>query len=812
MAIVFSARSAPAQNAPVITGSDSSAAGQIRGKVINGASRTPVVGAAVEVVSAGAATATARTSTDADGAFRIEGLAPGRYRTRIRAVGYGPRELSAVDIASSSTSVDLATVELTAVAVELQQQVITGQRQDLQLAPDRNTYIIRDMPTTRGGTAIDVLRNVPGVDVDIDNVVSLRGNSGVIVQMNGRPSPLKPAQLGNFLAQLPADVVDKVEVIPNPSAREAPEGVAGIINIVLKQKTDAGIGGGATAGVGTTGQFNVGGNLGYQRGPVSLYGSYGFLRDNRPRTESIFRENRYLDPLTYLEEAGQRTRIPHAHTLTGSAGYKLGEHDELSADIVYSKRTQAESYGLLYRDLNAARDITGLSNRLTLGTQHQFNLESSLAYKHTFADKSHTLEAEANVVREQEGGPGSVSTDTLALSGTPIGSTDIENQTSWERPNENSIKVDYARPLSAVISLETGYKGSLQRFHTTLDTHVFDAARGAFVDDSTRISDFTYRQDVNAAYALLNGENGKLRFQGGVRVERAATKFDLTRTGATYRNDYNSLFPSALVAYDIDDARQVKLSFSTRIRRPDDTDLIDPTVHYADPLNVSRGNPYLKPEYIRAFELGLQRSGERMTIQLTPFFRHTIDAVRTIRTIDAAGVSTRTFANVATSNAYGTDATLAMTGGRLTGFLGMSAFRQVTNAANVEPGLNVKTFGLTARTNASYRVSNTVNLQTLISYQAPMLVEQGRNAARTQVSIAAQKKLMQDRMSLTFRLIDPFKTYRESFTMTDAQIFQISNRRSAVRGLLVSANWTFGKQQKKRGRDPNETIDTSGAP
>jgi outer membrane receptor protein involved in Fe transport len=108
------------------------------------------------------------------------------------------------------------------------------------------------MPTTRGGTALDVLRNVPSVDVDIDNVVSLRGNTGVVIQINGRPSPLKPAQLGNFLAQLSADMVDRVEVIPNPSARDDPEGVAGIINIVLKQKPDIGTSGGLTLAGGTT--------------------------------------------------------------------------------------------------------------------------------------------------------------------------------------------------------------------------------------------------------------------------------------------------------------------------------------------------------------------------------------------------------------------------------------------------------------------------------------------------------------------------------------------------------------------------------
>ena len=154
---------------------------------------------------------------------------------------------------------------------------------------------------------------------------------------------MKPAQLGNFLAQLPADMVDKVEVIPNPSARDDPEGVAGIINIVLRKEADAGRSGGFTLAGGTTGRAEIGGNLGYQRGPLTLFGSYGFLRDNRPRRDSIYRENLYLEPMTFLSERGRRSQIPLAHTLTGSAGYKLSAHDELSADVMYSTRSEAES-------------------------------------------------------------------------------------------------------------------------------------------------------------------------------------------------------------------------------------------------------------------------------------------------------------------------------------------------------------------------------------------------------------------------------------------------------------------------------------
>jgi len=783
------------------TSTTTPATGEIRGRVTNAANGTPIGVATVEVAPGSAATASRRgAATGADGSFVIDGLEPGRYHVRIRRLGFRPRDLPPVDITASSPTVDVGTVALSAVAVDLQSVVVAGQRQNVEMAPDRTTYVVRDMPTTRGGSALDVLRNVPSVDVDIDNVVSLRGNSGVIVQLNGRPSPLKPAQLGNFLSQLPADMVDKVEIVPNPSARDDPTGVAGIINLMLKQDADAGTSGGVTLAGGTTGQVNVGGNLGYQRGPLTFYGSYGFLRDWRPRTDAIFRANTYLTPITYLDESGRRIQEPLAHTLTSSAGYKLGDQDELSFDMMYSTRRQEETYNILYRDLNAAQTITGLSDRHTSGMNNEFNFESALGYKHRFADKAHKLSSELRLVRDGEGGPGSVVADTLGMDLEPIGISALEKQEGWEHPSENSLKVDYVRPLSSAVRLETGYKGSLQRIHTTLDTRVFNAAEAAYIPDPTRISDFTYRQVVNAIYGMLNAVSDKFQLQGGIRVERATTQFHLTTLNSTYNNPYNSVFPSGLIAYNIDDTHQVKLSYSTRIRRPDDTDILDPTPHYADPLNLSRGNPYLKPEYIRALELGVQRTGERVTVQLTPFFRRTLDAVRSLRTIDTAGVATRTFANIATSDAYGGDATVSLSGGPLTGFAGASAFRQVSDAANLGPGLSIRTFGWRVRANASLRMSASRDLQALASYQAPMTVEQGRNASRTQFSLAARQKLAQDRMSVTLRMIDPFKTSRESSTTIDPRFYQTSDRTRSIRGLLLSVNWMFGRPEKQ-GRD-----------
>ncbi|MGH7616059.1 MAG: TonB-dependent receptor plug domain-containing protein, partial [Gemmatimonadaceae bacterium] len=272
-------------------------------------------------------------------------------------------------MAVASTGVaDVGTVRLVAAALELQSVAVTEKRSDVQLAPDRNTYVVRDMPAAKGGTALDVLRTVPGVDVDIDNLVSLRGNSEVTIQINGRPSALKPAQVGDFLAQLPADMVDKVEIISNPSARDDPTGVAGIINILLKQEADAGTHGGATVSAGTTQQGNAGINAGYDHKGLSLYGSYGFLRDRRPRSEALFRENEYDTPLTYLDEFSTRLQVRQIHTVTGSADYQLTGRDDLSLEMLASTRHDDENFDFAYRALDASRALSGLTDRLSAGT------------------------------------------------------------------------------------------------------------------------------------------------------------------------------------------------------------------------------------------------------------------------------------------------------------------------------------------------------------------------------------------------------------------------------------------------------------
>ncbi len=775
--------------------------GELRARVVAEGGAAPVNGARVDVLRAGTLAAVARAATAEDGTVRVR-VATGRYRVRLTALGFAPRELAAVEVREGATT-DLGIIALVVRPAELSRVTVSGEADIVTLAPDRNQYVVKDMPAVRGGNVLDVLRNVPSVDVDIDNVVSLRGNSGVTIQINGRPSPLKAQQLGEYLASLPADLVERVEVIPNPSAKDDPDGSAGIINIVLKREPDAGTSGGMTVSGATTGNFTTGASVGAQKGKWTAFGSLSGYRTAWIRTDNIHRDNFAVSP-TFLDERARQDTRQYGVTTTARVAYQPTARDEISFDGLFTSRVEFEVDSNVYRNLDAAHAFASANDRVTTNNNRRFNLDLNTGWRHAFEEKGHRVSVDARLYRATEQGPLDIKAHTLAADFSRNGFSAVEDQYGLEAPGETFVKVDWVKPLASWLRLDAGYKGLLQAWETLYDTQVENLGTGVFGPDSNRISNFTFTQRTHSVYGVLNAQAGHWLLQAGLRLEDAATTFHLRTRDSTYDNHYRSHFASALAAYNFTDNDQLKVSVSERIRRPDPGFQIDPSLSYTDPLNVSRGNPFLRPEYIRSFELGYQHQSGTVTVQLSPFFRRTTDAIRPIRTIDTLGVATRTFANVATSDAYGVDATVGRSVGSLTGFVGASGFRQVSDAANLGAGLSADAFVWTARANIAWRVSRTLDVQGLVTYRAPQTVEQGTQGAQLRPSFAIRQKLMDERLALTLRIIDPFSSATEISTTIDPRFIQESNRTRVIRGLLISANWTFGKQRKQHEQLPDD--------
>lgn len=772
----------------------------IRGVVVDESTSRPLGSATVSVWSVNDASLVTGTLTRPDGSFRVEGIRPGRYRVRVSSVGYASFESEAVALTPGSPTADLGTIRVAAQAVELEGVTAEGERARAVLAADRNSYQVSDMPATAGGSAVDVLRNVPAIEVDIDGRVSMRGSENVAVQINGRPAPMRGDQLAMFLQQLPANMVERIEVIPNPSARFDPDGMAGIVNIVLRQNTDLGASGGLTLGAGTSGRLNAAGNAGYQKGPWSLFGSYGFFTHERRSTAYNFRENRFQDPMTILVQDSEGGQNPLSHSLNGNAEYRLSERNSLSTSFMLSQRATEIHNRNLYAVMNAERDVTGRSERLADTENGGAVVDASIAFRRVVQRSAHELNAELRINRSSNGVENLFTVTPLDLQGQPNGADPSYEATSLDAVNRNlTAQLDYMRPLSGALRLETGYKGTTRLLDNDFSARTRAAGQTEWSVDLARSNAFAYEEQVHAGYAVLNASRGPYQLQGGLRLEQALTRFSLEGTGESFENDYFSFFPSGLLAYDLSENTQLKASYSKRIQRPN-TQLLNPFVVESDPLNLFVGNPYLGPEYTHAFELGYQRRGALGSLQLTPFFRRTVGAVRRVKTVDDDGVAVTTFANFATSDSYGGDATASFRFGPFNGFAGFNVFRMVTDGSNVESSLASDAFGWSTRSSLSYRLNRRLDVQGFLMYRAPMEVEQGRVSGTTMMHLGARHKVFGERGSLSLRVSDPFGLMGFSFVTEDERHYQLSERSFGMRGVYLGLSLNVGRPPRMQQR------------
>ena len=747
---------------------------------------------------------------NADGSFQIEGLTPGRYAVRVRALGYAPVARNDVVVASEHPITDIGSIALSRVAAQIAGQEVRADRDEVVLAPDRNSYSTKNMTTAIGGTAIDVLRNVPSVEVDGSNNVSLRGNQSVIVQINGRSSPLYGDQLANFLAQLPASTIARVEVSTNPSAKNDPEGTAGIINIVLNQEADLGLSGGATAATGTTGLVNVNGNIGRQAGPTTAFLSYGLYRDSRPMGGFTNQTNLGGTSPAFVMSHIDGSNEPRWQNATFRSEYRFTEHNALSADAVVSRGRSTRNSASYYSDLDRARDTIGLFDQFNTQNWRSIFQDYSAAFRRTGDARATTYSTELRLTQGHSTSDGflfgnvyqgDASTGAYAIPKEQ--DVTISGNPSW------SLQSDYTHPFSASTKLEAGIKGAIRHTSSDFSAAYADSATGLFAPARDRSITFDYREQISSSYAVLSQRLGKVQTQAGLRLEQADTRLDLPAAAPDsqrFGTRYASAFPSGIVSYNFTDLRSVKLSYSRRISRPNPYQLT-PVVQKEDARNIFEGNPALRPEYTDAVELGLQDSHNWGTLQLTPYLRRTAHAVRFIQRIDTTGVTTGTFDNVASVVTMGSDLNLTVKHGPVTLLTGGSVYHyasDATNLTNTLGNLSTQAVVWSTRANATWKLSPAMDAQFFANYRAPFTTESGSQSAFVSMNLALRRKLWNDRGSLAVRVADPFNMMTFGSRTQSARVVQLTERSFGMRGVFISFSRNFGQELKLRPT-PQET-------
>jgi ferric enterobactin receptor len=780
--------------------------GEVRGVIIDGAANTPIARASVAVRTKGSAALVAGAVARDDGAFRVQGLRPGTYYLRITALGYGPVSTPEFSVSPAALNSDLGSIKLEKVAIALSDVQVKAERDAMTIEPDRNTYKAKEIAAT-ANNASQILESVPSVSVDGDGKVSLRGNENVVVQINGRPAPMTGTQLGQYLKQLPSGVIDRVEVITTPSARQDPEGMAGIINLVMKQNVDLGLSGGVTvASAAASGRYNGSGNLGYQVGPWTSFTSYGFNADDRDidginnRTKLSFG-----NPLSFTEQDILGNQTNAGHNLTSTLDYKVNTRDVLSNALTLNMRRFNDNSIATYSELNSGRSLTDYYNRVRDSRVKSWIIDYNVALKRTFEARKNELSGEVRYNRSHDNDHTdqwrlSLQNPELSATSDALNPVDREADRTDATTQTLNAQLDYMKVLKARRKIETGYKGTGRFIDRDFDVRKDALGTGAWIN-SNLSNALDFSEQVHAIYGQLSQGVGKFDLLGGLRAEYANRDFKLSRSGESFPYDYASLFPSAIANYKWNEGLQGKLGYSRRIRRPG-TGELNPFPQFFDPQNVFFGNPKLNPEYTDAFELGLTRTGKYGTFQFSPFYRHTNDIIRvvinTADTFEGREITSVSFQNLDKSDSWGTDVNGQLRLGALGNVLGgFNLFKQVTDGGG-ESSLSSNAVVWMARMNATINASKNTTLQGMYFYRAPTKIERGEFAAQQGANFSVRQKIMEGKATVSLRVQDPFNTAGMKIRTGDDNITQVTQRKFGVRAAFLTFQYNFGQVPKVR--------------
>jgi iron complex outermembrane receptor protein len=832
--------------------------GTVTGTVVESPSGRPLAAVLVTLRAPGDTSAVAGATTDAAGRFRIV-AAPGRYALTAARLGYNTYRRADVAVAAGAPT-DVGSIQLAAATLLLQEVQVVTEAATAIVAADRTIYSTRDMPVASGGMATDVLRSVPELEVDVNGSVQLRGTAAQIY-INGRPAPMQGQALEVYLQQFPADRIDRVEVIPNPSARFEAEGAGGVVNIVLKRNVDLGLSGSFFANAGSRGEVGGGGRLTWQRGPFTVFGG-GFLRrSDRTTTSYDLRQNLLTQPITLLQQDAFSDREGWSGNVDLTTEFSLSERSTLRAEGSAWRNTSDADGITTYTEMDEARIPLELYDRASLNHNTNLNTDLSLGFRHSFAPTQREREEQQRQQQGgREGGPGggrpggpggmrpggggpgghggggwgggggggvsggsdhelSVEAEletgggenwnrvlrrSLELDGDPSADPEqltLDDYDSGER--EMQLRADYVRPFGPGGSVEIGYQARVQDTDEDRVLELF-ANGDETVPGIITSTGFGYRETFHSLYGTVSRMFGPLSAQVGVRAEQADTRLEVDEVEGDFENSYFSLFPSANLRWDLGGGRDVRLSYSRRVRRPQ-PGILNPVDRSNDPLNRSVGNPDLDPQYTTSLSLETSLTATFGTLRFSPFYRRTTDDWTQIKTVDEQGVSTVTWENLASVESYGTSLTASFRPVHgVSGNASVSGSREVRNASNLSTDYSGDAMRWSARGNVSARITEKLAVQAMGYYTPARDVPQGRISSSLMTHAGIRQQFLRDRATLNLMVTDPFNLYRSSFTTRDPSHVQIGRSRWSARSATLSVSYSFGRPPRDRRNGEEE--------
>jgi len=783
---------------------------KISGKIIEKATSAPLGYATVTLTNSKRPDVVTGGMTDEQGNFSVEANA-GTYDVKFEFISFKIIEMKQQNFIEDK---NFGTVSLEAEAETLDAVEIRAERSTVEIKLDKKVYNVGSDMIVKGGTVSDVLDNVPSVSVDVEGNVSLRGNENVRILIDGRPSG--GINIADVLKLLPADAIDKVEVITNPSARYDAEGGGGIINIVMKKGKNQGITGTVTLSTGDPANHGVTGTINYKTDQFNLFTTQGYSYRKGPGNSMT--DTEYLDELTgettgFLEERRNNERLNKSYNGNFGIDLFLNKSTTWTNTFSYRRSLGENPDNVMIYNFDANKLPTFATNRLNNQSDKDENIEFSSNLVKNFKKDGHKLTVDFSVSKSND--------DENSF--IDVYSTDLfrnnKNQTtsSLQDQNRTLLQADYVLPIGEKSQFEAGYRGNFTDL--TTDYAVQDLTDGVWVNNNQFTNVLEYKEKVNALYSQFGSKiNDKLSYLFGLRWEDSNIDINQFTQNIFKNKKYNNFFPSAFLAYEFSEGTSASLSYSRRISRPRSRS-INPFSSLSSNINLFRGNPDLDPSMSDAFDLGFLKKWNKVTFNTSMYFNRTNDAVQFVRnteTLTINNVPTQVLVsspvNIGTEDRFGFEFTLSYNPYKWWRMnSNFNFFRNQTEGSYTYTNLDneeiVQDFGNTAyswfaKINSRINLPLGIDWQTNGTYNAPQTNAQGKSKGIASMNLAFSKDVLKDKATIALNVNDVFNSRKRISETNLPSQNTYSEMQWRERQISLTFTYRFNKQKTDKEKMP----------
>ncbi len=769
---------------------------KIEGKVTDDQSGAPLQFANAILLSPVDSALITGATTDQNGNFELY-TKPGNYLVKIQFISFQDRYFK-VSLSKEKAMASLGTIQLMSNTEILSEIVISGERNQMQLEIDKRIFNVSQDLNSIASNAAEILDNLPSISVDVDGNVNLRGSSNVRILINGKPSGLVGISSPDALRQLQGNLIERIEVITNPSARYDAEGSAGIINIILKKEQARGLNGSFSANTGFPANYGFSGNVNYRSGPVNLFGSYGINYRENPGggfTDRVSRDTLF----TYIYN--ERLRTGTSHNFRIGADFYINNDNIITASGMSRVSDELNTTNITYFDRTLSAGLFNNTLRKDVQKGIDNNLEYQVSYRRIMEGKDHELNAQIQIRDNGEREDSSIDSTNLLVNSPAL---QYQRAVNDEGDKNTLMQIDYVRPLGEGKKLEAGYRGTLREISSDYLVEQIDE-QGDFFPLVNFSNQFIYNEDVYAVYSIYENKMDKWGYQLGIRFEQTNIKTFQRETGQTNNKDYLNAFPSAFISYKVTDDQTLQASYSRRLSRPRFW-YLNPFSSFSDPRNIRMGNTDLNPEYTDSYEMGVLNNYKNSSVYFGGYYRYSTGIIERVQTSED-GVNTVSIPrNIGIENAYGLEANFSADPVKWFNINGNANFyRAITQGQYNDIILGRDTYTARFRLNSKFKIGK-LDLQLSGNYNAPEKRTQGKQKSEYRMDLGASLDVLKGNGTINLSARDLFNTRRfrgstvtESFT-EDSQ-FQWRSRQ-------VRLSFTYRiKQKKNRGSRERDDED-----